>query len=77
MEAHTPLVTCFQMQATAEEERKAKISHSEAAVAAAERRLSQIEQQNKILHEQLEKMSQQLPAAGKPFLEPKQLSCPL
>ena len=52
------------VQAIAEENLKAKAGQADASVKAAERKLSQSEQQNKILHEQLERMTSQMPAGG-------------
>ena len=52
------------MQAIAEVELKEKTSLAEASVQAAERRLSQVEQQNKLVHEELERMASQLPSTG-------------
>ena len=55
----------FPLQAAAEAELKEKGSLAEASVKAAERRLSQVEQQNKLVHEELERMAAQLPTKGK------------
>ena len=52
------------LQSAAEQDFLSKKAEQEAAVAAAERRKEQMEQQNKLLHEQLEKLASQLPTGG-------------
>ena len=52
------------LQADSEEEMKARISQAEAAAKTSDRRRDGLEQQNQLLHQQLEKMASQLPTGG-------------